>query len=359
MELNKENKAELLYGRLRDRIETMTEGESFPSVRQLMQEYQVSRFTVDPVLRKLREQGHLESVIGSGTFVRHPEIGKQPKLLILESDWPSPSIRDMSALLAARAQKMNFAHEIVPVDHREDFCRMLPALSADVVVANSLARDLLTADQVRSLVNAPVPCILCLNAARVDRVRFVNGNNQAAGMIVANYFFRHGHRQMAFLRTEPHGVASDDLIQGFRLAAGTFGCDVDVLDCGTKSGEDSSERTRGYLARNLNRLRKYSAIFVGSSMTAVAAMSFLAEHGIAVPEEISMLALGDVKIAGAERLSVAASARADIAREVLDMASDIVNRRFDRNFQVEISPRIIERGSVKLMQSGCLLVAQG
>ncbi|PWM80561.1 MAG: GntR family transcriptional regulator, partial [Lentisphaerae bacterium] len=62
MELNKENKAELLYGRLRDRIETMTEGESFPSVRQLMQEYQVSRFTVDPVLRKLREQGHLESV---------------------------------------------------------------------------------------------------------------------------------------------------------------------------------------------------------------------------------------------------------------------------------------------------------
>ena len=141
MELNKENKAELLYGRLRDRIETMTEGESFPSVRQLMQEYQVSRFTVDPVLRKLREQGHLESVIGSGTFVRHPEIGKQPKLLILESDWPSPSIRDMSALLAARAQKMNFAHEIVPVDHREDFCRMLPALSADVVVANSLARD--------------------------------------------------------------------------------------------------------------------------------------------------------------------------------------------------------------------------
>ena len=72
MELNKENKAELLYGRLRDRIETMTEGESFPSVRQLMQEYQVSRFTVDPVLRKLREQGHLESVIGSGTFVRHP-----------------------------------------------------------------------------------------------------------------------------------------------------------------------------------------------------------------------------------------------------------------------------------------------
>ena len=339
MELNKENKAELLYGRLRDRIETMTEGESFPSVRQLMQEYQVSRFTVDPVLRKLREQGHLESVIGSGTFVRHPEIGKQPKLLILESDWPSPSI--------------------VPVDHREDFCRMLPALSADVVVANSLARDLLTADQVRSLVNAPVPCILCLNAARVDRVRFVNGNNQAAGMIVANYFFRHGHRQMAFLRTEPHGVASDDLIQGFRLAAGTFGCDVDVLDCGTKSGEDSSERTRGYLARNLNRLRKYSAIFVGSSMTAVAAMSFLAEHGIAVPEEISMLALGDVKIAGAERLSVAASARADIAREVLDMASDIVNRRFDRNFQVEISPRIIERGSVKLMQPGCLPVAQG
>lgn len=98
------------------------------------------------------------------------------------------------------------------------------------------------------------------------------------------------------------------MIQGFRLAAGTFGCDVDVLDCGTKSGEDSSERTRGYLARNLNRLRKYSAIFVGSSMTAVAAMSFLAEHGIAVPEEISMLALGDVKIAGAERLSVAASA---------------------------------------------------
>lgn len=347
MELNRENKAELLFHRLRERLESMSDGESFPSVRQIMQEYQVSRFTVDPVLRKLREQGLLEAVVGSGMFVRHPVAEKQPGMLILEPDWESPSIRDMSSLLAAQARKHNFEPEIRALDHREDFCRMLPELPGGVIVANSLARNLLTADQVRALVNAPTPCILCLNAARVDRVRFVNGNNFAAGMMAANYFFRCGYRRMGFLRTEPHGISSDDLIEGFQLAAGAFGCSVGIFDCGTRSGEDSSERTRDYLARHLDRICGCDALLVGSNLPAIAAMGYLEARGVSIPEELGILALGDSKISHAEQLSVVAAARSEIAAEVVEMASDILNRRFDRKFQIEISPRIIERGSTQ------------
>ncbi len=347
MELNRENKAELLFHRLRERLESMSDGESFPSVRQIMQEYQVSRFTVDPVLRKLREQGLLEAVVGSGMFVRHPVAEKRPRMLILEPDWESPSVRDMSSQLAAQARKYNFEPEIRALDHREDFCRMLPELPGGVVVANSLVRGLLTPEQVHRLVNASTPCILCLNAARVERIRFVNGNNLAAGMMAANYFFRCGYQRIGFLRTEPHGVASDDLFEGFRLAAGTLGCSVSMFDCGTRSGEDSSERTRDYLARHLDRICGCDALLVGSNLPAIAAMGYLEARGVSIPEELGILALGDSKISHAEQLSVVAAARSEIAAEVVAMASDILNRRFDRKFQIEISPRIIERGSTQ------------
>ena len=234
---------------------------------------------------------------------------------------------------------------------------MLPELPGGVIVANSLARNLLTADQVRALVNAPTPCILCLNAARVDRVRFVNGNNFAAGMMAANYFFRCGYRRMGFLRTEPHGISSDDLIEGFQLAAGTFGCSVGIFDCGTRSGEDSSERTRDYLARHLDRICGCDALLVGSNLPAIAAMGYLEARGVSIPEELGILALGDSKISHAEQLSVVAAARSEIAAEVVAMASDILNRRFDRKFQIEVPPKLVERGSVRqLIQTGNLSV---
>ncbi len=234
---------------------------------------------------------------------------------------------------------------------------MLPELPGGVVVANSLVRGLLTPEQVHRLVNAPTPCILCLNAARVERIRFVNGNNLAAGMMAANYFFRCGYQRIGFLRTEPHGVASDDLFEGFRLAAGTLGCSVSMFDCETRSGEDSSERTRDYLARNPDPVRRCEALLVGSVTTALAARRVLASLGVSVPEEIGLLALGDAQIAGEEQLSVVAAARSDIAGEVIAMAADILNRRFDRKFQIEVPPKLVERGSVRqLVQTGNLSV---
>lgn len=356
MVLNRENKAELLYSRLRERLERMNEGEIFPSVRQIMQEFQVSRFTVDPVLRKLRSQGHLEAVVGSGMFVRHPAAGPRPRLLILEPDWESPSIREMSSLLAKQAAERNFEPEVKAVDHREDFCRILPELSGGVIVANSLVRGLLTPEQVHRLVHFPTPCILCLNAARVERIRFVTGHNFAAGMMAANYFFRCRRRHMGILRTEPHGVSSDDLIEGFRLAAGSFGCPVNVFDCGTNFGEDSSERARDYLARNFDRVRRCDALLVGSTTTALASREFLKSHGVSVPEECAVLALGDAKIAEAERLSVVSAARFDIANEIIEMAADILQRRYERKFQLEIPPQLIERGSVKPVNAETLSV---
>lgn len=59
------------------RLEAGAFAERFPSEHELMADYDVSRYTVRDALRRLREQGVVDSARGRGTFVRSPRI-EQP-----------------------------------------------------------------------------------------------------------------------------------------------------------------------------------------------------------------------------------------------------------------------------------------
>jgi GntR family transcriptional regulator len=61
-----------LAGRLRERIEAESLTR-LPSWRTLMQEYEVSRPTVEDAIRILRDAGEVFTVNGKGTFVSRPD----------------------------------------------------------------------------------------------------------------------------------------------------------------------------------------------------------------------------------------------------------------------------------------------
>lgn len=66
------SKPELLQQRLLDEIVTRPEGARLPTVAQLMEQYQVSRTTVDRALRCLKEKQYIEATVGRGIFTRRP-----------------------------------------------------------------------------------------------------------------------------------------------------------------------------------------------------------------------------------------------------------------------------------------------
>lgn len=88
----KSSKSDQLYLQLRRRISAMKDGEPFPTVRQLMTEYQVSQSTVTPAINQLKEKGLIEAYVGRGSFVSKKDAGK-PHMLLLQHNWPTPCCR--------------------------------------------------------------------------------------------------------------------------------------------------------------------------------------------------------------------------------------------------------------------------
>lgn len=70
-----------LYRELLMLVDTLSPGDRFPSERELIDMYQVSRMTIHQALRDLTQTGLIVRVQGSGTFVSHPKVERgQPFL---------------------------------------------------------------------------------------------------------------------------------------------------------------------------------------------------------------------------------------------------------------------------------------
>lgn len=100
----KSSKSDQLYLQLRRRISAMKDGEPFPTVRQLMTEYQVSQSTVTPAINQLKEKGLIEAYVGRGSFVSKKDAGK-PHMLLLQHNWPTPMLPLMAERGFARPRK--------------------------------------------------------------------------------------------------------------------------------------------------------------------------------------------------------------------------------------------------------------
>lgn len=89
-----------LYRELLGRIESMTPGERFPSDRELIELYGVSRITVQQALRDLARSGQLVRIQGRGTFVSRPKVERgEPSLNSFTEDMRSKGHVASSRLL--------------------------------------------------------------------------------------------------------------------------------------------------------------------------------------------------------------------------------------------------------------------
>lgn len=103
----KSSKSDQLYLQLRRRISAMKDGEPFPTVRQLMTEYQVSQSTVTPAINQLKEKGLIEAYVGRGSFVSKKDAGK-PHMLLLQHNWPAPILPFMAERLRRQRKRTGF-----------------------------------------------------------------------------------------------------------------------------------------------------------------------------------------------------------------------------------------------------------
>ena len=343
------SKSEELLQTLQTRVRVMNHGDRFPSVRQLMKEYGVSQFTVAPALTLLEEAGIIRREVGRGTFVFRPTQVIPKRIAILFPEWPSAAIQDMAKALESETAARQWTSRKLAYDLASDVFSRLERIDADAIILDPPNPGEITPKQLEALAQCRVPVVLVRSDIPLSSINCVCGNNSAAGIVAANYLMRNGHHNIGILISEPHVSTSTELVDSFCNSVRAGGAELTVIDCQTRSGEDSVRSAYVKLKHwlTVNPLM-FSALFVVSDESTLGAYKALAEHGIAVPEQLSVMGFGNASTSEFYHpgLTTIDTDYQEMARAALDIAVDQMECPENSGQNYKVSPRVVERKSV-------------
>lgn len=140
-----------------------------------------------------------------------------------------------------------------------------------------------------------VPTVL-LNCYSGDRSLPSVVPSEVAGSYAATEFvLQHGHRRIGFINGEPWMDAARSRLKGYRqaLATADVAFDSDLIRNGDWMPDTGYRRTYELLRLN----RPPTAIFCANDLMAVGALEALAELGIRVPDDMSVMGYDDQEVA--------------------------------------------------------------
>jgi DNA-binding LacI/PurR family transcriptional regulator len=124
-------------------------------------------------------------------------------------------------------------------------------------------------------------------------VSIVGIDNIGAGKMAAETLISRGYRHLGFVGGPEHASTTQDRLQGFRAAAGLAGCEVSA----SHAGSYRFEAGRAEMQRLLQG-RVADAYFCADDVLSIGAISALQDAGLRVPEDVGIIGLNDMEIAG-------------------------------------------------------------
>lgn len=342
----KESKSEILFRQLQEKLGTMSAGDLFPSVRQLMKEYGVSQLVVKEALNKLTECGLIDSRVGKGTFVKVAGRQRSLRILFYFPDWPGYP-QDIDIEMRAEAQRRGYNFRKIIYDVNDNFYERLAFSDADAIFINPVRGDL-SPEQLNILLHAPIPVVMVKSTLGGTGLNYICGNNTIAGMMAANYLIDLGHTELAFIQSEPINKTFNELYDGFCHVAESRKARVVRIDCDIHYGELSPVKAHNEIYRYLqSRPVDFSAAFVLSDASALGVFKAFSDHGIKVPQQVNVLGFGGDQNAAlySPPLSSVAISRTEIARGAFELIDQCFASRCYLDHYITVYPQIIERES--------------
>lgn len=175
-------------------------------------------------------------------------------------------------------------------------------------------------------------------------------NHTRAGILAATHLLAKGHSRLALVSGPVHRFSTRHLIEGFMQKVNS----VNSHRAQVQTLESSMDEEGGAIAMNrLLRSRiKPTAIFVGNDLMAMGALRVCRDNGIRVPQDISLLGLGDHH-ATAHTQPALSTLRLPLNRtgewaaaRIMHLLDGVRDRNTLDTSAPEHQPRIIDRDSV-------------
>ena len=345
-----QERAEKLYAQLYHELNRFPAGGKFYGVRELISRFRVSRRVVDLTLRQLEKDGLLEHRDQCGFFIH--SFRKRRHVVFYYPEWVSEELSEIAGDLKTEFDALDGDYECgsVPFDYRSNLVQQLQSSPADVLIVGPPARPL-TPEEIVFAENSCKPVIF-MGRNLVDASLHCTYRKYEFGMsLLVNYLKKRGHRRLALLEAEAPVGGNRIEAEAFVEYAAMNECEIVRIPCRAECGNYTPAIAHDSLFQYLERNPlNVTALFVISEFAAQGAFLALAEHGLRVPEDVSVVGSGAARCANYMNPPLT-TVGVDQHESVRALVQEIHRfwGHFNEGGRISVCsvPRIIERFSVR------------
>jgi LacI family transcriptional regulator len=201
-----------------------------------------------------------------------------------------------------------------------------------------------------------LPTVAIAGHKRLKGVTNIVLDHERAAVLALNHLKDLGHERIAFMRGNPLSSDSKDRWDAICRVAAQVGLHVDP-DLTVQIDTDDATPMLGYpfTKQLLARHKSFTAIFAYNDMAAIGAIRALQEHGIRVPQDVSVLGFDDITGAAFYSPSLT-TVRQPLNRMGEVAAETLLNRlegRREYPSDIAIEPELVVRESTANALGSC------
>lgn len=201
-----------------------------------------------------------------------------------------------------------------------------------------------------------LPTVAIAGHRKLKGVTNIVLDHERAAVLALNHLRNLGHTRIAFMKGNPLSADSKDRWDAICRVAGQIGIEID-LDLTVQIDSDDPTPMLGYpfTKRLLARQKPFTAIFSYNDISAIGAIRALEEHGLRVPQDVSVLGFDDIPGAEFHKPSLT-TVRQPLNRMGEVAAEALLNRvegRKEYPSDIAIEPELIIRESTANAAGSC------
>jgi len=205
----------------------------------------------------------------------------------------------------------------------------------------------ITPEHMEAFNTSNVPVVLCGTSDENQSIPSVNINHEQAAYDAVKLLIENGHKRIAMisgpLQDPANGYAR---YHGCKRALEEHGLSLpeELVRLGNYRYESGIEATNYFLAL----AEKPTAIFAATDEMAIGAIHTIQDHGLRVPEDISVISIDNIRMASMVRpqLTTIAQPMYDIGAVSMRMLTKLMNKEQVEQTQFILPHEIIRRNSV-------------
>ena len=320
----------------------------FYPIRKMMTRFNTSQRTIEQVMEQLVAENVMVRRRGDGYFTRNQSPNRLLHYRLVYPKWPSEWFQTLETAWQSYAeQTQKFSFSSMSIGQCNDFFKVLPVDNSDVLLVIPPAGPI-NREAIQHISQLSVPVVLFDHEVGDLELSMVTCD-PIGGAEAASYLIRHGHRDLAILIAEPHGDGFDMRCRAFCDYAQLAGAKVKVLDVNCQNWNPGTYRAYEILNRYLDEYGlDFTGIFLASSSGVLEVYKAFANHNIAIPEDVSIVAHDET---ASNRLMHPSLTSLDpewnkMVSQIHQNIIEIIAGK-QAYFHIRTKPKLIERNSVR------------